>query len=113
MTTKKKVKKGKVEVEVLEPPPPELVDLVKQILKFDPEQRPTMHDILRHKYFKDHFFEKDPLIKRGDKRLTPDQPFPEMKDLRQFMYEKIDEVHREFRIKRKPLVYYEKYTNYN
>jgi hypothetical protein len=47
------------------------------------------------------------------KRMTPDQNFNAMSEIREYMYTLIDSVHKDYRENRKVVTYYEKYTNYN
>jgi serine/threonine protein kinase len=92
-------------------PTVELLDLVKRILLFDPENRLRIDEVLKHKYFKDFH---DPVKEiTSNKRMTPDGDYRYTRDIREKMYELIEEIHNEFRLNRKVNQYYEKYTNYN
>jgi serine/threonine protein kinase len=68
-----------------------LIDLVKKILTFDPIKRLSISEVLKHPYFKEfHDPSKEPTNFR---RMTPDQNFNSMLEIREFMYTLIQDIH--------------------
>jgi serine/threonine protein kinase len=88
-----------------------LLDLASKILRFDPEKRINIKQILEHPFFKMYHNPKLEVVQR--KTITVTRDYKVMPPLRQEMYELINNIHSEYRLTRKVNTYYEKYTNYN
>ena len=68
-----------------------LLDLAKKILKFDPDTRINIKQILEHPYFKEYHDPKAEIVMRKNIPVTRDYKI--MAPLRQEMYDLIANIH--------------------